>query len=212
MNNQGFGSFHNLSDRGQFDFSQISYSQMFDNSNDTEIPPFNPSKKEHFQSVDTLQSLVQSCLCSKQCLSSQQKSIKSCNVNVPECKNHKLRPDKTISNSSSSRYSRSGFDKINRICGKFQLETTLIGSKNVVSEKENKKRIRWTEDLHTKFITSVCRLGGPKKATPKAILNLMNCDGLTIFHVKSHLQKYRVSQLIMQQTTEGITEPIDTKM
>ncbi|XP_073129258.1 myb family transcription factor PHL5-like [Henckelia pumila] len=62
-----------------------------------------------------------------------------------------------------------------------------------------------------KFITSVCRLGGAKKATPKAILNLMNCDGLTIFHVKSHLQKYRVSQL-MQQATEGITEQLDTKM
>ena len=30
------------------------------------------------------------------------------------------------------------------------------------SEKEQKKRIRWTEDLHKKFIECVDRLGGAK--------------------------------------------------
>jgi SHAQKYF class myb-like DNA-binding protein len=42
---------------------------------------------------------------------------------------------------------------------------------------------------------AVIKLGGKDKATPKKILQHMNTNGITIAHIKSHLQMYRTGKI-----------------
>ncbi|KAJ9181670.1 hypothetical protein P3X46_009774 [Hevea brasiliensis] len=64
----------------------------------------------------------------------------------------------------------------------------------LVLTSDPKPRLRWTSDLHERFVDAVTQLGGANKATPKAIMRTMNVKGLTLFHLKSHLQKYRLGK------------------
>ncbi|GFP94140.1 myb family transcription factor apl [Phtheirospermum japonicum] len=68
------------------------------------------------------------------------------------------------------------------------------GDPCLVLTSDPKPRLRWTADLHERFVDAVTQLGGPGKATPKAIMRTMGVKGLTLFHLKSHLQKYRLGK------------------
>ncbi|PNX82053.1 two-component response regulator ARR2-like protein [Trifolium pratense] len=54
-----------------------------------------------------------------------------------------------------------------------------------------KTRLSWTPALHQIFLSAVNHIG-IDKAKPKKLLKIMDCPGLELSHVASHLQKYKM--------------------
>ncbi|KAL9251591.1 Myb-related protein [Drosera capensis] len=75
------------------------------------------------------------------------------------------------------------------------------GDSSLVLSTDAKPRLKWTPDLHERFVDAVNQLGGADKATPKTVMKVMGVPGLTLYHLKSHLQKYRLSKNVHGQTT-----------
>ncbi|KAL8161490.1 hypothetical protein V2J09_012979, partial [Rumex salicifolius] len=65
---------------------------------------------------------------------------------------------------------------------------------NFVLSTDAKPRLKWTPELHQRFVKATIQLGGIHKATPKSLMRVMDVPGLTLYHLKSHLQKYRLGK------------------
>ncbi|XP_012071151.1 protein PHR1-LIKE 3 isoform X2 [Jatropha curcas] len=81
--------------------------------------------------------------------------------------------------------------------------TNLPGDACLVLTTDPKPRLRWTAELHERFVDAVTQLGGPDKATPKTIMRTMGVKGLTLYHLKSHLQKYRLGRQSCKESNDN---------
>nr|ACU23397.1 unknown [Glycine max] len=70
----------------------------------------------------------------------------------------------------------------------------------LVLSTDAKPRLKWTPELHQRFTEAINQLGGAERATPKSLMRVMGIPGLTLYHLKSHLQKYRL----------GKSQPLET--
>ncbi|KAL8159883.1 hypothetical protein V2J09_001420 [Rumex salicifolius] len=83
---------------------------------------------------------------------------------------------------------------VNSSRGGISCAAAVESDSGLVLTTDPKPRLRWTAELHDRFVDAVAQLGGPDKATPKTIMRVMGVKGLTLYHLKSHLQKFRLGK------------------
>ncbi|KHG25335.1 Myb family transcription factor APL [Gossypium arboreum] len=89
---------------------------------------------------------------------------------------------------------------------------------NLVLSTDAKPRLKWTPELHQRFVDAINQLGGPDKATPKSVMRVMGIPGLTlntgwgkalgIIQVGSRIHYYKEIQSsngnFIRDTSDGI--------
>ncbi|KAF1874403.1 hypothetical protein Lal_00029829 [Lupinus albus] len=61
-------------------------------------------------------------------------------------------------------------------------------SMRLVLSTDTKPRMKWTPELHQRFIDAINQLGGVEKATPKSLMRVMGIPGLTLLGKSPHME------------------------
>ncbi|GAB2214433.1 hypothetical protein Droror1_Dr00018779 [Drosera rotundifolia] len=80
---------------------------------------------------------------------------------------------------------------------------------SLVLSTDAKPRLKWTPELHQRFVEAVNHLGGADRATPKSLMRVMGVPGLTLYHLKSHLQKFRLRKNQLLDTCSDFRQDDD---
>ncbi|XP_065873468.1 myb family transcription factor PHL7-like isoform X2 [Euphorbia lathyris] len=67
-------------------------------------------------------------------------------------------------------------------------ETNHLLPPPAIQTSHDKSHFQWSSELHSGVMGAIEQLGGFERPTPESILCVMNVKGLTLDHVKSHLQ------------------------
>jgi len=71
------------------------------------------------------------------------------------------------------------------------IELVFVTTRNTAAGGDAKQRLRWTPKLRSRFKDAVASLGGLSRVTATEVHEKMDIPGLTLAHVKSHLQLRR---------------------
>ncbi|XP_058787766.1 protein PHOSPHATE STARVATION RESPONSE 2-like [Vicia villosa] len=119
----------------------------------------------------------------------------SCSDNTPICENFPQQHKKVLEGFSTLHPKSHEMTQLESCINQNKQQSSSCGvdfatATNSVSKitAKGKRRLIWTKEMHEPFVIIVSQLGGPEKAKPKAILQMMGLDELNISHVKSHLQ------------------------
>ncbi|KAF3794561.1 Myb family transcription factor [Nymphaea thermarum] len=81
--------------------------------------------------------------------------------------------------------------------GKNQEQQQSQESSSLILSTDPRPRLRWTVDLHQRFVDAVNQLGGPDKATPKSVMKIMRIS--EALRLQMEVQKRLHEQLEVQK-------------
>ncbi|XP_024400245.1 uncharacterized protein [Physcomitrium patens] len=122
--------------------------------------------------------------------------------------NHDRRGDESRISRRLPSTSRRSTQNIHAVTGEESLATFKRYRKARPYVRSSTHKLKWTLDLHQSFMCAVNRLGGKDKATPKRIVQCMGRDGITIAHVKSHLQMLRTGRINEEGMSSADSFPV----
>ncbi|KVH90970.1 Calcium-binding EF-hand [Cynara cardunculus var. scolymus] len=90
--------------------------------------------------------------------------------------------------------------------------TNFVGDPCLVLTTDPKPRLRWTAELHERFVDAVTQLGGPDKATPKTIMRTMGKYRLGKQSCKELTENSKDASCIAESQDTGSSTTSSTRM